>query len=177
MAIRKVRVCHLVLAPAFVHLCETGGISPRDALQRLLDAMSIYAHLAPKNKSQSSAAMVLFQQYLQWRAQPQDPHDFLAEHYVRQLIQLAQSNKTPNRRQQEQQEIINKWYRAWWEQDTETIRLSFSEDVLVLERLFHISIADFLQYFINHLSVDAMAKENPTTNEKLAAYFFMGPEE
>lgn len=177
MATREVRVCRLLLAEPFVKLCAAGGITPKQALQRLLDSLGIYAHLAPKDDSESSAAMVLFQQYLQWRTQPHEPHDYLAEHYIRQLLHLVQSDRPVTSRMQEQRQIITKWYAAWWQQPSQNFRLKFSVDAQILERLFHISLSGFLQFYINHLSVESITNDIANKNERLAMFFFMGKED
>jgi len=177
MATREVRICHLTMAEPFVKLCDAGGVKPREALQRLLDHLNIYAHLAPKGDDESSAAMVLFQQYLQWRVLPQEPHDYLAEHYVRQLLQLVQSDRSPAQRRQEQQRIVEKWYAAWWPQPPVAVKLNFHRDALILERLFHISITGFLQFYINQLSLDGLTRDVSNNNERLAMFFFTGREE
>lgn len=174
MATRKARVCRLQLTAPFEKLCEAGNISAREVLQRLLDQMRIYAHLAPKNDSEASAAMVLFQQYLHWRTQPYEPHDYLAEHYIRQLLQLVQSDRPEASKTKEQQQIIAKWHAVWWQQSSRDFRLLFSADVQILERLFHISIADFLQFYVNHLSIETITNDVANTNEKLSIFCFMG---
>lgn len=151
-------------------------------LQKLADSLSIYAHLAPKDDSREAAAMVLFQQWLEQRDAAAKRLQPLHQLYVGEMLSLAHSPLSPVQRFVAGQELLNLWYQAaclytpaiqqQYGDELQCLRLRLTPDVLMLQRLFHFDIEDFLVFYIQLLSAE------PTTgvaekSRQLALHFFV----
>lgn len=146
-------------------------------LQDLVDSLSIYAHLAPKDDSREAAAMVLFQQWLEQRLAAEEEQRALHRDYLKQLLALSAtapacaelSAKTAS------QQLVNGWWLASLslanhsheaKPSVQNFSIGLSVDALLLEQIFRCRVEDFIRFFIQCLADNGADK-----NQILAIYF------
>lgn len=165
----------------FKRICDEVDVTVEDALQELVSALSVYAHLAPKDDSRAAAAMVLFQQWLQQRDGEEERLRPLHQLYVQEMLCLAQSPLSRVQRTEAGRELMEIWYRAacrfvgWGGPRTaeglQCIRLHLTPDVRMLQCFFHVELDDFLLFYMQNISAPP-SKGVAEDNRQLALHFF-----
>ncbi|MCR6722066.1 MAG: hypothetical protein NVV59_17660 [Chitinophagaceae bacterium] len=172
---------------AFAKMGQEVGVGVEELLQELVSALSVYAHLAPKDGSRPAAAMVLFQQWLQQRNAVEEQLRTLHHLCVLEMLSLAQSPLSRAQRNEAGHDLITRWYGAAsryvvgdkaLQEDDELhhIHLCLTPDVLMLQRLFHFGIEEFLLFYMQSLSATAGA-DVAEENRQLALHFFVVTED
>lgn len=144
-------------------------------LQELIDALSVYAHLAPKDDSREAAAMVLFQQWIDGRNSDENATLQIHRQMLTKMLDMVRA-PTPRRENlhvsrqlvdaylQEVEVQKKSFYQAQNEKLQITLRLT--SDARMLEQLFHIHLDDFLCFYLESLS-----KAGSNKNSLLAIHF------
>lgn len=143
-------------------------------LQELVDSMSVYAHLAPKDDSREAAAMVLFQQWLELEQQEKRRRSSLRGKALAEIMELARRKRTGEEGLLMSRSILEDWKQAdaWRVCDTgsEQTALRFciqpTADTLMLEQLFEVRLEHFLYFYLQ-----CLANAGESINSRLAIHF------
>lgn len=143
-------------------------------LQELVDSLSVYAHLAPKDDSREAAAMVLFQQWLELEQQEKRRRISLRGKALAEIMDLARRKRTGEEGLRMSRSILEDWQQAdaWRVCDTgsEQTALRFcirpTADTLMLEQLFEVRLEHFLYFYLQ-----CLANAGESIDSRLAIHF------
>jgi len=104
----------LHLPEQFKKSCETAGIQSDQAIQRFVNHVYVYAHLAISSTEPESIATNVFNSFLISLGAVRTVTDPMKRemgiHYTREILHLIGSDKSPIEKEEVYQDLIDEWY-------------------------------------------------------------------
>lgn len=163
--------CLLRIPSEYSDLCLLTGANEIEPVQRLTHVLTIQRFLREMSGTEYSPAFRLFQAFLEQREVERERTERINASFYHKAQRLLVSSHIPKR----EQALLDDWYTALWKGIRREIELNISIGTQILFKKENVLLDDFLQYFLNLLSIGSFVGSD-RLEEQLAYHCFMAAE-
>lgn len=163
--------CQLYVSSKYSDLCLLTGAHENGPIQKLTNALTIQRVLKENTSAEGSPALQLFHEYLKHSGRKAKREKSINLKFLKRGRLLFAQNVDGK----EEDQFLEEWYKGLWKGLRQEIELNVLIGTQILFKSKDVALEDFLQYFVNLLSISALA-ETERREVVLAAHCFMAAE-
>lgn len=163
--------CLIYVPSKYSDLCLLTGADEIGPMQKLTNALTVQRVLRENLRGEATAAEQLFDEYLKYNSVQVESKRKINNRFLERGSILFAQNVDRN----EEEHYLEDWYKSLWKGFRREIELNVSVGTLLLFESRCVSLENFLQYFVNLLSISALT-ENAKPEVILAKHCFMSAE-